>query len=287
MQTTAQTYDDAQTKLFRKDALRARINEMTNVSTVPVVLKQIMELTGNPNTVIHDLVAAIERDQAIAMKVVAASNAAFYGFSKKINTVSQAILVLGFDMVKGLAITTTVFNSVPGGGKERLLSLWAHSFEVAQAAILVARKTGLIAPEPAFFAGLLHDLGHPILFHACGAGTGKDPFENNSIEEEEEAFGASHSEAGAWFAERFHLPEECANAIRYHHSPEESGRPEELAPLVAITYLANIAVTGKEKAVISPDHDAIMAVLKLTDEDLEAIAGEIGGQRESTNSFYS
>ena len=113
MQTTVQTYDDAQTKLFRKDALKARINAMTNVSTVPVVLKQIMELTGNPNTVIHDLVAAIERDQAIAMKVVAASNAAFYGFSKKVNTVSQAILVLGFDMVKGLAITTTVFNSVP------------------------------------------------------------------------------------------------------------------------------------------------------------------------------
>src|SRR4030067_993286 len=114
-------------------------------------------------------------------------------------------------MVKGLAITTTVFSSIPGSGKKRLLSLWAHSFEVAQAAILVSRKTGLIAPEPAFFAGLLHDLGHPILFHACGAETGKDPFENNSREEEEEAFGASHSEAGAWFAERFHLPEECAN----------------------------------------------------------------------------
>ena len=287
MQTTVETYDDAQTKLFRKEALRARINAMTNVSTVPVVLKQIMELTGNPNTDIHDLVAAIERDQAIAMKVVAASNAAFYGFSKKVNTVSQAILVLGFDMVKGLAITTTVFNSIPGSGKKRLLSLWAHSFEVAQAAMLVSRKTGLIAPEPAFFAGLLHDLGYPVLFHACGEDTGTDPFGDNSIEDEVEAFGASHSEAGAWFAERFNLPEECADAIRYHHNPEDSAKPEELAPLVAITYLANIAVTGRERAALSPDHDAIMSSLKITDEDLEAIAEEIRGQREKTNSFYS
>jgi len=287
MQTTVETYDKDQTKLFRKDALRARINEMTNVSTVPVVLKQIMELTGNPNTIIHDLVAAIERDQAIAMKVVAASNAAFYGFSKRVNTISQAILVLGFDMVKGLAITTTVFNSVPGGSQKRLLSLWAHSFEVAQAAILIARKTGLIAPEPAFFAGLLHDLGRPILFHACGEDGGANPFETHSIDEEVDAFGASHSDAGAWFSERFHLPEECVDAIRYHHSPEKSAKPENLSPLVAITYLANIAATGADKAALSPDHDAIMAALKLTDEDLEAIAVEIGGQRASTNSFYS
>jgi len=287
MQTTVDSYDKIQTMLFRKEALKGRINEMTNVSTVPVVLKKIMELTGNPNTEIHDLVSAIEMDQAIAMRVVAASNAAFYGFSKRVNSISQAILVLGFDMVKGLAITTTVFNSIPGGGKERLLSLWAHSFEAAQAAILIARKTGLAAPEPAFFAGLLHDLGHPILFHACGDEPAIDPFGDNSIEDEQDAFGASHSEAGAWFAERFNLPEECVQAIRHHHNPEELATPEKLPALVAITYLANVAVRGKGNSPLSPDHEAIMTALNLTEEDLEEIAEEIIGQRAKNNPFCS
>lgn len=284
MNSAIKIADDAGEKALRKEALRNKVNEMMNVSTVPTVLNKIMELTGNPNTVIHDLVKVIERDQAIAMRVVAASNAAFYGYSKKISTISQAILILGFDMVRGLAITTSVFNSIPVKNKESILALWAHSFETAQAAVLIAKKTGFINKESAFLAGLFHDIGRPVLFQICeDAGA----FDRNPIEREEGVFGASHAEAGSWFAERFKLPEDCTNAIRYHHSPEDCSAPEKLPHLVAIIYLANLVAAGPANAVTSPAHAGILASLKLSQEDLEAFAKEISAFKENVRSFYS
>ncbi|MBI5643997.1 MAG: HDOD domain-containing protein [Deltaproteobacteria bacterium] len=279
--------EDAPANPSRKDALRARVNEMTNVSTVPAVLKRIMELTDNPNAIVSDLEKVIERDQAIAMRVVSTSNAAFYGFSRKISTISQAILVLGFDMVRGLAITTTVFNSIPVKNKESLLALWAHSFETAQAAMIIARKTGLVEKESAFLAGLFHDIGRPVLYQVCGdecAGT--SPFDRISIQREEEVFGASHAEVGSWFAEKFKLTEDCMTAIQYHHNPEEYSRPEKLPPIVAIIYLANL-VTDIQNAVLSPDHEGILASVKLTPEDLAAFSEEIAKFKETTRSFYA
>lgn len=272
--------------LSRKDALREIVNGMMNVSTVPTVLKKIMDLTGNPNTVIHDLVRVIERDQAIAMRVVAASNAAYYGFSRKIRTISQAVLILGYDLVRGLAITTTVFNSMPPKEKERLLDLWAHSFETAQAASLIARKTGVIEKESAFLAGLFHDIGRPVILQACGdSDTGISPFGRNTLGDEEEAFGADHAEVGSWFAERFKLPEDSTLSIRYHHNPEACARPQKLPHMVAIIYLANFIVSGKD-ASASTDHDAILVSLKLTNEDLLSIGEEIAGFRETVRSYY-
>lgn len=272
--------------LNRKDALREKVNGMMNVSTVPTVLKKIMDLTGNPNTVIHDLVKVIERDQAIAMRVVAASNAAYYGFSGKIRTISQAILILGFDLVRGLAITTTVFNSMPSEEKERLLELWAHSFETAQAAALIAQRTGAIEKESAFLAGLFHDIGRPVLLQACDNDSGISPFDRNTFEEEEKAFGADHAEVGSWFAGRFKLPEDGTLAIRYHHKPEACAKPTKLPHMVAIIYLANRIVAGNETSAPSPEHEGILASLKLTKEDLAMIGEEIAGFKETVRSYY-
>ncbi|MBI5599840.1 MAG: HDOD domain-containing protein [Deltaproteobacteria bacterium] len=282
---TATAEDLGKGPLSRKDAFRETVNGMMNVSTVPTVLKKIMDLTGNPNTVIHDLVKVIERDQAIAMRVVAASNAAYYGFSRKIRTISQAILILGYDMVKGLAITTTVFNSMPSKDRERLMELWAHSFETAQAAALIAQKTGAIEKESAFLAGLFHDIGRPILCQACGDDAALSPFDRSSIEKEEEAFGAGHAEAGSWFAARFNIPEDSTLAIRYHHNPEACAKAPKLPPMVAIIYLANFIVSGKD-AVASPEHDAILASLKLAKEDLASVGDEVEAFKETVRSFY-
>lgn len=268
-----------------KEALRARVDDMTNISTIPAVLNRIMELTGNPNTVNHELAKVIERDQAIAMRVVAASNSAFYGFSKKITTISQAILVLGFDMVRGLALTTSVFNSVPAVHKPKLKELWTHSFAAAQAAALIARTSGMVEKEAAFLAGLFHDIGRAIILQVCEASCREvNPFDRNPLEKEEKAFGATHAEVGAWLAERFQLPEPVVCAIRYHHEPEKCPHP--VPSLVQVAYLANLAASGGPNSIASIEHSKITSGLKLRPEDLESIAVEIASLRGQSCAFY-
>ena len=274
----------------KKSLLRAKVLEILKVSTVPSVLKKIIEVTEDTNSGVCDLEAVIEHDQAIAARVVAVSNAVFYGFPRKINSIHQAILVLGFDMVKGLAISTTIFEAMNTRARSFLASLWGHSFEVAMASVMISRQSGKVNNEIAFLAGLLHDIGRPILLQVLN----KEylevcAFDRNCVEREREVFGADHAEVGAWFLDKSKLPEECEHAILFHHAPEEClEKTGGIPALVEIVYLANIVVTEqKEKyALLSPVHWRVLKDLNLTGEDLEKFSAEIAGLRNEIRSYY-
>lgn len=284
MENVIRKAEDAQAGPQGRNALRAKVDELTNVSTIPTVITRIMELTGNPNTVNHDLAKVIERDQSIAIRVLSASNSAFYGFSKKITTLSQAILVIGFDMVRGLALTTSVFNSVPAKHKPLLKELWAHSFRTAEAAAMLASKTGAVEKESAFLAGLFHDIGRAIILQVCEKESGDvNPFDRN-LAEERKLFGATHADAGAWLSEKFMLPEAVVSAIMYHHEPEKCPAP--VHPLVTITYLANLAASIGPNSLASSDHVSLAASLGLTPEDLASIAAETSKLKATSFSYY-
>lgn len=287
MSSTVTDFSPEKALRLKRDNLRTMILELIKVSTIPSVMKRVMEVTDDPSTGVSDLEKVIEHDPAIASRVVAVSNAVFYGFPRKINSIAQAILVLGFDMVKGLAISTTVFNiSQPGAARE-LAAIWSHSFECAMASVLLARKTGLLTKESAFLAGLLHDIGKPIMVQACG----ERYLESSSaamcrLEMEDEAFGANHAEAGAWFADKCKLPEDCVAAIRYHHSPAACMLEDNRTPvLVPITYLANIVSAGGKPPGLSSEFPEVLKALGLRQEDFEGVLTEFREMKISAPSF--
>ncbi|MBW7956527.1 MAG: HDOD domain-containing protein [Deltaproteobacteria bacterium] len=291
MGNTVKEIHSGKTGKAKRETLRSKVLEILKISTVPAVLKRIIEVTEDPKSGISDLEYIIERDQAIASRVVAVSNAVFYGFPRKINTIDQAILVLGFEMVKGLAISTTLFSFLKNNKTNSVIaSLWGHSFEVAMAAGMLARRTGMVSKETAFLAGLIHDIGRPLLLQILS----KEylevcSFDRNCIEREAEAFGADHAEVGEWFVEKCKLPEDCTIAVKYHHRPEKClEEMNTISPLAQIIYLANLIVTEpREKyAYCSPVHAHILASLKLTGDELLGFAEKIAAKRDEIRSFY-
>lgn len=287
MANTVKYFTPEETRRLKKEELRSRVLEIIKISTVPSMMKKIMEVAEDPGSAVSDLEKLIENDPAIAVRVVAVSNAVFYGFSRKINSISQAILVLGFDMVKGLAVSTTVFNIRQPGFARELAALWGHSFECAMASVLLARKTGLVTKESAFLAGLLHDIGMPIMVQTCGvqyieAYTAVE----GSYAKEEELFGANHAEAGAWFADKCKLPPDCVLAIRHHHNPSGCPKENNKTPvLVSITYLANILASEKRPEGIDPEFQDVLKTLAITREDFEGISAEFAGIKGALPSF--
>lgn len=276
MANTVKHLDHAETFRLKKAELRSKIDEITKVSTIPSMIKKIMEVTEDPASAVGDLEKLIERDQAVASRVVAVSNAVFYGFPRKINSISQAIMVLGFEMVKGLALSTTVFNMKQPRIARELGVLWRHSFECALASALLARHSGLAAKESAFLAGLLHDIGKPLMVQACGdsyletLSKGELP-----AEKEEELFGASHAEAGAWFAEKCKLPVDCVMAILHHHAPSGYTRETTRNPaLVQITYLANITANGKKEDQQTQEFKETLKAASISSEKYEVFLNE-------------
>lgn len=287
MANTVKYFTPEETHRLKKEELRSRILEIIKISTIPSMMKKIMEVAEDPASTVSDLEKLIEQDPAIASRVVAVSNAVFYGFSRKINSISQAILVLGFEMVKGLAVSTTVFNIRQPGFARELAALWGHSFECAMASVLLARKTGLVTKESAFLAGLLHDIGMPIMVQTCGVlYIEKFNSGDGSNEKEEESFGASHAEAGAWFADKCKLPQDCVMAIRHHHKPSGCLKDNNRAPaLVDITYLANIVAKGKKPTGIDLEFQKVLKGLAITGDDFEAISTEFAGIKGELPSF--
>lgn len=287
MPNTVKSFNAEEERRLMKENLRVVILDLVKVSTIPSIMKRVMEVADDPMAGVGDLEKVIENDPAIASRVVAVSNAVFYGFPRKINSISQAILVLGFEMVKGLAISTTVFNASHPGASRQLADIWGHSFKCAMASVLLARKTGLLTKESAFLAGLLHDIGKPLMAQACGEryleAIGCDGF---STADEEDEFGTCHAEAGAWFADKCKLPEECVAAIRYHHGPSEVITGESVPAIVTVTYLADIiASSGPLPAEKEPERERLLEAVGLTDQDFKSVCAEFSALNVSAPSF--
>jgi len=221
---------DAQIKQEAK--LKAVISRIHNLPTPAVVFNQINKVINNPNTSAYDVAAIISEDPAISVKVLKLTNSAFYGIPRTVINIKQAIVILGLEAVKSLVLSASVFDMFARNqiDKEYQEEFWRHSLACAFTSRIIARsfKTKTLLEGEVFFsAGLLHDIGKLVI---CGF----MPQEHRAIKEimerenlqahqaEDRIFGFNHAHIGSVLAETWHLPEKLQNAIRFHHSPEDS-----------------------------------------------------------------
>jgi putative nucleotidyltransferase with HDIG domain len=196
---------------------------MSMSETLPAVI----EACDNADTSVNDLTGLISADQSLVAMLLKLANSAYYGYARRIETLPEAIVLLGFSTIKSLAITATTMNLLFQSDDE--LSdvrheIWSHSLGVGVAARALARKRGNIHPEKAFVAGLLHDLGMIILSvyrkddFVRVLGTAQD--RGITYEQaEQELLGFSHADLGAQVAEAWSFPATHCEAIRFHHHP--------------------------------------------------------------------
>ncbi len=207
----------------KKKELRDKVKSIMQGATTPMVFKKVMSVAENERASVNDLKSVIEHDPVIVSRVLSMANGAYFWFPRRISTISQAILVLGFNMVKTLAVSTSIFSGLSTGNMRSVNTLWNHSFIVGVASGLIAKESMAVDSDAAFITGLLHDIGRVVLFQLFGdeyLNTAGDNREGLLLREEK-AFGAAHPEVGGWLAEKINLPEGCVRSIAFHHSPAE------------------------------------------------------------------
>lgn len=224
------------------DRLKPYLAVVGDLPGIPIIASKVMSAAADPNTSADDLRQVIEKDPALAARILKVANSSLYSFSRAIETLRHAIALLGFRTVENLVMAASLRDVFKNFGLSEKL-LWEHSTLAGAVAARLSTYGPIdVERESAFTAGLLHDLGKIAL-----ANTAREKYSkiimrtyNEGVsfrEAEMDEFGFDHAELGALVGEKWKLPERLVRAIRYHHHDPKDypDAPPEDCRLIALT----------------------------------------------------
>ena len=239
-----------------------KVARLADLPSLPTLLMEALQYTaGNQN--LSNLADKISQDPPMAVRVLRVANSPFYGMSREIGSLQEAVVLLGINRVRNLLLGVCFLNILPMRHQDFDYPLfWHHSMAVADCARQLAVYTG-IDQDLAFTAGLLHDIGLLVIVllfpddfgHIINA-----PHPTRS-EVERQVMGIDHAEIGSLAAKFWNLPAAIQEAIKQHETAPPQGAA---ISLVMLVYTANLLVTDAERDGSS------------TSEHQEAIAQALG-----------
>ena len=274
-----------------KPTIQQAIEGISSLPTLPTILTKVLAAAADPDASAVDLSQHIAADQTLSAEVLKLVNSAYYGLRRQVDSITTAIVMLGFFEVRNVALAVTAFRNFPGANPDYdRTQLWRHSLATAMAADRLA-KTLRLPAERAFIAGLLHDIGK-VVFDALYPQEFREAAhqahqQGRFIRDTEpEVLGLTHADAGALLADHWDLPPAIVDAIRHHHAPERSDNDPELTALAALAdftaYQADLGETSNGREPEAPD---VSATLTVADEHLCAIAEDLKKSHDRINQF--
>ncbi len=225
------------------DEMLRVLDNVTDLPTLPTVYAQISHLIRDPKTSVADVAKVIEKDQAITSKILRLVNSSFFGFTRQISTIRQAVVLLGFNTIRNTVLSVSVFESFSNvtRGEFDLREFWKHALATGVIATYLDKRIRTGFQEETFVAGLLHDMGKIILNRYFQQEFEEALFYARSNQEtfyesERAVIGFSHDEVGEYLADKWQLPYSLGEAIALHHQP---GNIRSNPTLVSLIHLAN------------------------------------------------
>lgn len=221
------------------------LESIEDVPSIPLSAARVIELVNDPYMNVAELARTIELDPGLTANVLRLANSAYFGCSRMISSVAQAIVRLGTNNIFELVMATSIAPmarrplkgyDTPAGG------LWEHLISVAIAVDQLAKILKLRVPDHASSAGLLHDIGKIVLgtfIEVDAVPIMQMAFHEHVAfdEAERRILGIDHAEVGALLLDRWNIPEPIVEAVRWHHEPE---RYKDDTKVVDLVHAANI-----------------------------------------------
>lgn len=215
---------------------------------IPQVALKIIRMINTENYEMKQIANQVKHDQIISAKVITLSNSAMFSPRRRIESVGQALVMLGEKRLLQMVISASIelfFQDSIGGYSLCKGGLYHHATGTAEAARIIAGHLKLVPSDVAYTAGLLHDIGKVVLDQFVSPRYPmfyREMFEsgNRLVKVEKQLIGTSHVDAGKRLAELWQLPESLTEVIAYHHDPEKAEINPQLTHLV---YFANLLMS--------------------------------------------
>jgi putative nucleotidyltransferase with HDIG domain len=226
-------------KMLVSPKLRTLISTVTSLPSMPAVHTRLVESLANEEISSRELGEIIAEDVGMTAKILQLANSAYFGLYRYVASPSEAAVYLGVETIRALTLSTSVFSIFE---KTRLTHffierLQRHSVVTGLLAHAIAKAEGLPRKisDSSLVGGLLHDVGKLVLATNCPkeysdvlASVSKDGVTSHAAEQE--IFGATHAEVGAYLLWLWGLPDTVCNAVAFHHNPAEERASTFTAP---------------------------------------------------------
>lgn len=217
--------------LLRNTAIRALVAGLKSIPSLPGLYHEILNELRSDDASLDKIARIISRDVGMTAKILQLANSAFMGVRYVISSPTQAVALIGTDMVRALVLSVHVFSQFEG--HEAVSSywntLWEHSVATASLSqrIAMGEKCPKSLAEESFTAGLLHEIGKLVLLAQM-------PDEYNRVLQkltdnvasvvaaEQQEFGCTHADLGAYLMSIWGLPHPLIHAVAYHDRPSTS-----------------------------------------------------------------
>ncbi len=210
---------------LRHDQLRQAVARLPRLPSLPELYQQIMAELRGPDPSIGAVARIVAQDLAMSAKVLQLVNSAFFGLGRKITDPARAVLYLGLDTLRGLALHNGAFEQLEGTRRSLVDDLWEHSAIVGGIArrLALAEKTAREEADGAFQAGFLHDIGRLVVAaniresdqHLLRSVPGDS---QSGLDKERDLLGVTHAEVGGYLLGIWGLPHPVVEAVMFHHS---------------------------------------------------------------------
>jgi HD-like signal output (HDOD) protein len=241
-----------------RDEVRTVLKRIRSIGTLPAVVQRILAMTDDPNCEVRAVGKVVTTDPNLTVQLLRVVNSAALGGARRISNASDAISRIGIRGLRNVALATAVLDRFQGSDRKGMRRIWAHSVLTSLwAQTLAAARKERYPEEDAFIAGLIHDLGSTILrqfFPEAATRVDRQVSGGRAPgEAEQEAFGQTHEDAGAYLCELWSLPAATTQAVLYHHAgvPVLKALPD-LQPLTALVNgacrLADLALVPEDEA---------------------------------------
>jgi len=231
------------------------VNNSIQLISLPDAYIRLKSVIDSPDTSMADVAQVISQDPSLTTRLLKMVNSPFYGFASKIDTISHAINMLGTRQIHDLALATTVVNSFSGFTNEHLniYDFWRNSVYCASNARLIAFYSNNIeTTERPFVAGLLHDIGHLVMYQKIPQETRKAASMAKEHEmplflAERELIGFDYAEVGAELLSSLNLPESLKQITQYHNEPAKASDQYKLETTIVhiATQITDAAIAAK------------------------------------------
>lgn len=225
--------------------VRQRIESCPKLASLQSVNQALAEVLRSDYSVASQIAAIIRRDPSLSARLLRMVNSVYFGLATRVNSIEEAVFFLGLRQIRELATATPVIeemerfqNATSSGLPWR--ELWKHSIGTALMTREILSVTGMSDDDDTYYlVGLLHNVGKIVMAYAF-------PDELRDLvnspaksileyaEMERSILGWDHARIGAHFLRRHSLPEEIAEAVEYHHHPEDAPEFQNLAAAVQV-----------------------------------------------------